>query len=76
MLATELDKKAEKVQVATLLTIIGEEARDEFSTFTDWADQDSSTKIAPVLQKFPEYCQPQKNVPLNGIDLIKEYRNR
>ena len=62
-LATELDKKAEKVQVATLLTIIGEEARDVFSTFTDWADEDSSTKIAPVLQKFAEYCQPRKNVP-------------
>lgn len=62
-LATELDKKAEKVQVATLLTIIGEEARDVFSTFTDWEDEDSSTKIAPVLQKFADYCQPRKNVP-------------
>ena len=62
-LATELDKKAEKVQVATLLTIIGEEARDVFSTFTDWADEDSSTKIASVLQKFADYCQPRKNVP-------------
>lgn len=29
-LATELDKKLEKVQVATLLTIIVEEARDVF----------------------------------------------
>ena len=58
-----LDKKPEKVQVATLLTIIGEEARDVFSTFTDWENEDSSEKIAPVIQKFAEYCQPRKNVP-------------
>ena len=51
-LATELDKKPEKVQVATLLTIIGEEARDVFSTFTDWENEDSSEKIAPVIQKY------------------------
>ena len=62
-LAMELDKKPEKVQVATLLTIIGEEARDVFSTFTDWENEDSSEKIAPVIQKFAEYCQPRKNVP-------------
>ena len=34
-LATELDKKSEPVQVATLLTVIGEEAREVFATF-DW----------------------------------------
>ena len=35
-LATELNKKNEPVQVATLLTVIGEEARDVYSTFNDW----------------------------------------
>ena len=62
-LATELNKKSEAVQVATLLTIIGEEARDVYSTFTDWAAKGDEKKIAPVLQKFAEYCQPRKNVP-------------
>ena len=62
-LAAELGKKSEAVQVATLLTVIGEEARDVYSTFTDWADEADATKIAPVLQKFAEYCQPRKNVP-------------
>ena len=33
-LATELDAKAEKVQVATLLTVISKEARKVFATFT------------------------------------------
>ena len=62
-LATELNKKSEKVQVATLFTILGEEARDVFSTFTGWNEEGDQDKIAPVLQKFAEYCQPRKNVP-------------
>ena len=53
-------KKSEPVQVATLLTTIGEEARDVFSTF-DWPDAESKSKIGPVLQKFVDYCQPRKN---------------
>ncbi|XP_068695993.1 uncharacterized protein [Montipora foliosa] len=61
-LATKLNKKAEPVQVATLLTVIGEEARDVYSTFTDWADEGDKNKIAPVLTKFAEYCQPWKHV--------------
>ena len=62
-LATELDKKAEKVQVTTVLTIIGEEARDVYSTFTGWASDADKTKLDPVLTKFAEYCEPWKNVP-------------
>ena len=61
-LATELNKKAETIQVATLFTVIGEEAREVFATFT-WTTADDSGKIAPVLKKFEEYCQPCKNVP-------------
>ena len=62
-LATELNKKPEAVQVATLLTVIGEEARDVFSTFSNWAQEGDDSKIEPVLNKFAEYCQPRKNVP-------------
>ena len=62
-LATELDKKSQPIQVATLLTIIGEEAREVFSTFTDWAEEGDEAKITSVLLKFSEYCQPRKNVP-------------
>ena len=61
-LATELNKKGENIQVATLLTIIGEDARDVYSTF-NWDVEGDNAKIAPVLQKFAEYCQPRKNVP-------------
>ena len=64
-LATEHNKKAEPIQVATLHRIIGEEARDVYSILTDWADEGDKNKIAPVLKKLAEYCQPRKkfNVP-------------
>jgi hypothetical protein len=55
-LATELDKKDEKIQIATLLTIIGEEAREVFSTF-QWSSAEDDRKIAEVLKRFREYCQ-------------------
>ena len=63
VLATELNKKSEDVEVATLLRVIGKEACEVYSTFTDWANEEDENKIAPVLQKFAEYCQPRKNVP-------------
>ena len=62
-LATELVEKDEKVQVATLLMVIGEEAREVYSTFTDWEREGNNKKIAPVLKKFAMYCKPQQNVP-------------
>ena len=62
-LATGLDKKDEVVQVATLLTVIGEEAREVFSTFGDWTAEGDAAKIKPVLAKFDSYCEPRKNVP-------------
>ena len=61
-LAIELNKKSEKVQVATLLTVVGEDAREVFATFT-WDDEGDSNKIETVLQKFANYCQPRKSVP-------------
>ena len=57
------EKKPEAVWVANLLMVIGEEARDVFSTFTDWAEEGDVTRIEPVLMKFQQYCQPCKSVP-------------
>ena len=62
-LATALNEKNEAVQVATLLTVIGEEAREVFSTFSGWATDGDESKIGPVLAKFEQYCQPRKHVP-------------
>ena len=62
-LATGLTEKAEAVQMATLLTVNGEGAREVYSTFTGWAREGDSAKIGPVLEKFRQYCEPRKNVP-------------
>ena len=62
VLATELNAKDESIQVATLLTIIGEDAREVFSTFS-WTDAKNAQKIDCVVRKFREYCQPTKNIP-------------
>ena len=61
-LATELNKKAETIQVVTLLTMIREEVQEVFATFA-WTTASDSGNVAPVLKKFEEYCQPCKNVP-------------
>ena len=62
-LATGLNDKSEEVQVATLLTVIGEEAREVFSTFSGWEHEGDNKKIGPVLAKFELYCEPRKNIP-------------
>ena len=61
-LAIKLNKKPEAVQVATLFTVVGDEAREVFTTFTDWAEDRDDAKIAPVLEKFATYCEPRKSV--------------
>ena len=57
-MATELDKKPEAVRVATLLMVIGEEARDVFSTFIDWAERVMlpGYEIPTVLSAIQEYA--------------------
>ena len=62
-LATELTEKSDEVQVATLLTVIGEEVREVFPTLTGWAKAGDARTIGPVLAKFANYCQPRKNIP-------------
>ena len=61
MKATEKDKKAEDIQVATLLTMIGEQGMDIYNSF-EWREADDKNKINTVLQKFDGYCEPIKNV--------------
>ena len=63
VLATKLGSKPESVQVATLLTVIGEEERDMFLTLGDWATAGDEAQNKQVLQKFADYYQPKLNVP-------------
>ncbi|XP_020616010.1 uncharacterized protein LOC110054021 [Orbicella faveolata] len=57
----KLHQEPETVQIATLLTVIGAEARKVFSTFT--FGEDDRDRIQPVLESFAAYWQPLKNVP-------------
>ena len=59
--AMKLHQEPETVQIATLLTVIGAEARKVFSTFT--FGEGDPDRIQPVLESFAAYCQPLKNVP-------------
>ena len=61
-LAMELNEKLEAIQVTILLTVIGEEACEVFSTFA-WTRADDSAKINPALKNFEEYCQLCENAP-------------
>ena len=61
-LAIGLNTKDENIQVATLLTVVGEEAREVYATFT-WETAGDEDKIARVLSKFESYCQPRRNIP-------------
>ena len=58
--ASGKDKKDEKIQVAILLHVIGEEGLEIFNNFV-WAEESDKDKIANVLKMFKDYCMPRKN---------------
>ena len=60
-IATGISEKGDATRVATLLTVIGNEALDVYDTFV-WATVGDDKKIAKVLEKFDEHCEPRKNV--------------
>ena len=60
MTATEKDKKSQKIQCATFLTLAGESAIAVWETLT--FEETEKDKIEPLVAKFEEYCIPKKNV--------------
>ena len=59
-LATGVGKKDDAIRVATISTVIGDEALDVFNTFT-WDDDEDKVKIDKVLEQFEKFCEPRKN---------------
>ena len=57
-----------------MLTVVGEDAREVFSTFTGWDSDGDDAKIQPVLAKFAEYCQPRKNIPFERYRFNRRIR--
>ena len=60
MTATEKDKKSQKIQCATFLTLAGEAAIIVYETLT--FEETEKDKIEPLISKFEASCMPKKNV--------------
>lgn len=60
-IASGVAEKSEEVQCATFLHVAGEEAIKVSNTFV--FANDERDKIAPLKQKFQDYCEPRKNLP-------------
>ena len=58
--AMKLHQEPKTVQIVTLLTVIGAEARKVFSMFT--YGEGNHSRIQPVLESFAGYCHLLKNV--------------
>ena len=55
-LATELGDKPQPLQVATLLTVIGEDGREVYSTFRDWAPETDLSSEFTTRRYMNGYC--------------------
>ena len=64
-LATELTKKSQGDQVATLLVVIGEEAHEVYSTFRDWADEGDENKVIRQILQFNIFCSFLPNLSVS-----------
>ena len=62
MAATEKDTKGDKIKTSIFLTCIGQKGREIYETFT--FEPGDEMKLAPVLHKFSEYCNPRKNITI------------
>ena len=61
MVATEVTKKPDAVQVAIFLSCIGEEAVKIYNTFV-YADGEDRNKLNTIRKKFSDYFTPRRNV--------------
>ena len=59
--ASGLGEKDEKVQSATLLHVVGEEALEIYNTF-EWNERGDENKVSCIMDKFEAYCNPRKKV--------------
>ena len=72
-LAAEFNKEAQSVQVAILTTVIGEGG--VCSKFTNLAEEGDDQKIAPVLKKLGEHCEPRKNIPFERYRFNRRFQD-
>ena len=60
-IATGINKQEGLVRVATLLSVIGEDAAKVYATFT-WLAGENEQCIDQVLSKFDSYCEPRTQI--------------
>ena len=60
-IATGTFKQEGLIRVATLLSVVGEDAAKVYDTFT-WDDDQDEECIDDVLRQFDRYCQPRTQV--------------
>ena len=60
--ATDLIDTTERKRVSTLLSVIGQDAKDIWQNHP-WMNERNSYKVAPVLQMYENYCTPRINLP-------------
>ena len=68
--ASGLDKKDEKIQVATLLHVLGKECVEIYSNFV-WENEGDRDKIAVVEENFKAHCAPLTSLHFNRHLFIK-----
>ena len=61
--ATEKDGKNDKVKTSVLLTCMGQKGREIYETF-HFDNLGDEMRLASVLEKFSEYCNPRKNITI------------
>ena len=59
--ATEIDKKADKIKTSTLLSCIGQRSRDIYYNFVFESDEDSM-KYDTVIERFDAHFCPKSNI--------------
>ena len=60
-IATGIFKQEGLIRVATLLSVIGEQAAKVYDTFT-WGDGQNEQCVTDVLAQFDRYCEPRTQV--------------
>ena len=61
IISTEMNKKSQKVQTATLLRCMGRQVLQIYDTFT-FDDDDAKLNLKIVCDKFQAYCEPKKSL--------------
>ena len=72
----KLNQEPKAVQVATLLTVVGAEARKVFATFTDWTSDTDQNKIHLCYKSLQRTVSHLKMCLLKDISFILECKNR